>query len=703
MKSFALAFVGSLVATMASPSLAKPKTYNLDWEHVPNQLIVSFESEVPAEIKSLVSRKLGEFGSSHMPSLQSTGGTYLLEAHGPRKEGSLKELAEYIANLPGVRFVEANNIYRLQERIPDDQFFDRLYALKNARNSDSLNTRDINATFAWDITTGSKDVVVGVLDTGIDYRHPDLVDNYWFNPGESGNDEAEANKNSNSQDDDGNGYVDDWRGWNAYANNNDPMDGHGHGTHVAGTIGAKGNNGIGVVGVNWDVSLVAVKIFSDSGLTDTAAIVTGIDYSTAIGVDVTNNSWGGGAASEAIYEAIARANDAGILFVAAAGNSSSDNDSYPHYPSSYDLPNIIAVASTDRNDQLSGFSSYGATSVHIAAPGSDIFSTEPNNSYGLKSGTSMATPHVVGLVALVKSHFTELSYLQIKDRILSTSIRLPSLEGVVRHGRIDALSALEIDEVPPSDPSGLQIESSSLRSLQVSWQASGDDGDEGQATRYEIRMAKEPITAETWELAENLSYTGLSSAEARVKAELSDLGFNASGYLAIKAYDNVGNASGISESIAFELPPVVTLFENLGDVKVGFETAEKSWGSTELDGRLIISDSPDAQYENNTNASLTSAAFTVENTDLVLELKTRYELENSYDFGYVEIQVDGGDWQSLATLNGNSDWVSLYFDLKSYLTGAESYRFRFRITTDSSVTRQGWDIDEIRLIGAGHR
>ena len=220
--------------------------------------------------------------------------------------------------------------------------------------------------------------------------------------------DADGNdKQTNGIDDDGNGYVDDFRGWDFINGDNDPMDDHSHGTHCAGTIGAVGNNGVGVVGVNWEVSLVGLKVFTGGGSTTTEALTEAIQYATTIGVDLTSNSWGGGAESEVLRTAIEDADKAGILFVAAAGNSSSDNDRFPHYPSSYDVDNIIAVASTDTNDQLSSFSSYGKESVDVAAPGTQIYSTIPNDGYGYKSGTSMATPHVAGLVALVKSVFTD--------------------------------------------------------------------------------------------------------------------------------------------------------------------------------------------------------------------------------------------------------------------------------------------------------
>ena len=282
----------------------------------------------------------------------------------------------------------------LQELVPNDERFMDLWGLKNTGNEGGVAGADIAVTHAWEQTTGSRDVTVAVIDTGVDYNHPDLKNNIWQNSGELGVDANGEDKRTNGVDDDGNGYVDDWHGWDAYNSDNDPMDGHSHGTHCAGTIGAEGDNEIGVVGVNWKVSIIPVKIFSDKGSTSTDAIVRGISYANTVGAHVQSNSWGGGSFSEAVYDVITEARDVGAVFVAASGNNyGNDNDTRPFYPSSYDVDNIVSVASIDKKNRLSSFSNKGPTSVDVAAPGSNILSTVPNNAYASKSGTSMATPH----------------------------------------------------------------------------------------------------------------------------------------------------------------------------------------------------------------------------------------------------------------------------------------------------------------------
>jgi subtilisin family serine protease len=228
------------------------------------------------------------------------------------------------------------------------------------------NDADIDAPEAWDVRTAASGIVVAVIDTGIRYTHQDLAANAWTNPGEIAGDRI---------DNDGNGYVDDVRGIDAYNRDGDPMDDQGHGTHCAGTIGATGNNGIGLTGVAWGVRLMALKFLSSTGSGADSDAVTCIDYARLKGAKVLSCSWGGGGAGTSLQAAIERARTAGILMVAAAGNESNNNDLNPSYPASYPHDNIISVASTTSTDALSSFSNYGATSVDLGAPGSSIYST----------------------------------------------------------------------------------------------------------------------------------------------------------------------------------------------------------------------------------------------------------------------------------------------------------------------------------------
>ena len=238
---------------------------------------------------------------------------------------------------------------------------------------------------------------MAVIDSGIDYTHEDLAANMWQNPGEVP---------GNSIDDDGNGYIDDVPGIDTFNGDSDPIDDNDHGTHVAGIVGAVGDNNIGVVGVNWQVQMMALKFLDSGGVGSVEDAIEALDYvidmkvNHGINVKITNNSWGGGAFSQALYDTVAAARDADILFIAAAGNANQDNDESPHYPSSFDLSNVIAVSASDHNDAKASFSQWGSVSVDVAAPGADILSTTRSNTYSTFSGTSMATPHESGLAAV---------------------------------------------------------------------------------------------------------------------------------------------------------------------------------------------------------------------------------------------------------------------------------------------------------------
>jgi hypothetical protein len=293
---------------------------------------------------------------------------------------------------------------------PTDTSFTQLWGLHNTGQTGGIVDADIDAPEAWDITTGSREVLVGVIDTGVDRSHPDLLANMWTNPHEIP---------GNSIDDDGNGFVDDVHGWDFFSNDNNPTDEEGHGTHCAGTIGGVGNNVTGVTGVCWQVSIVGLRFLGPSG-GSTSDAIEAVNYSRDLGVDLTSNSWGGGGFSSLLQTAIASAGAAEQLFIAAAGNDGSNVDLSPQYPAGYALNTIVSVASSTSSDTRSSFSNYGATTVDLAAPGSSIYSTVPGSSYATYSGTSMATPHVSGAVALLKSIAPDMSAAEIKTRLLET-------------------------------------------------------------------------------------------------------------------------------------------------------------------------------------------------------------------------------------------------------------------------------------------
>jgi subtilisin family serine protease len=287
---------------------------------------------------------------------------------------------------------------------------------------------------AWGITKGSKSIKIAVVDTGVDYTHPDLLSQMDVNT-------AELN-GSSGIDDDGNGFIDDIYGYNFVLKNGDPQDGNGHGTHCAGIIGAA-HNSIGVAGVMAEVKIVALKFLSDNGSGETIDAVAAIDYAIKRGVNVMSNSWGGGEKDQSLEEAIKAADKAGIIFVTAAGNESSDNDVVASYPANYKVPNIISVASFTIMGSKSSFSNFGINSVHVTAPGTAIFSTYKKGGYSSLSGTSVAAPFVAGIVGLMLSKNAHLTPSQIKEKLIKTSIQTSKLVNVsLSKGRVDAYKAL---------------------------------------------------------------------------------------------------------------------------------------------------------------------------------------------------------------------------------------------------------------------
>ena len=330
--------------------------------------------------------------------------------------------AELIAS--GVAVACSPNFIYTINRTPNDSSFSQLWGLSSV---------GAEAGPAWDVTTGSSDVVVAVIDSGVNYNHPDLIANMWVNPQEIP---------GNGIDDDRNGYVDDIHGISAVNGSGDPMDDNGHGTHVAGTVGARGNNGVGVVGVNWNVKIMGLKFITSSGGGTLSDAIEAINYmvqmkNRGVNIVVSNNSWGGRGFSSTLQNTIEASIESGIAFVAAAGNEgvSNDQESIASYPASYPLSGIVSVAAMDRNQNLANFSNHGSFSVDIAAPGVDILSTHLGGSYRSLSGTSMAAPHVAGALALLASVQPGYSSSQLITALYQSGVDYPTLTGQVATGR----------------------------------------------------------------------------------------------------------------------------------------------------------------------------------------------------------------------------------------------------------------------------
>jgi len=355
---------------------------------------------------------------------------------------SVEEAINSYRQDPDVLYAEPNYILKTINT-PNDPRFSQMWGLNNVGQSGGTPDADIDAPEAWNITTGSSNVVVAILDTGIDYNHQDLAGNMFRNT---------ADCNNDGIDNDGNGFVDDCYGIDVANNDSDPMDDNGHGTHVGGTIGAVGNNNVGVVGVNWNVRLMSCKFFDASGQGTTEGAIACLEYVKTmkeLGVNIvaTSNSWGGGDFSQALIDAIDDQRKSDILFITAAGNGNffgigENNDTSPFYPCDTYLPNVICVAATDRTDARASFSNYGRHTVHIGAPGVDILSTLPGNNYATESGTSMATPHVAGVAALLKAQDPTRDWRAIKNLILTGGNTISSMANTITGKRLNANGAM---------------------------------------------------------------------------------------------------------------------------------------------------------------------------------------------------------------------------------------------------------------------
>jgi len=424
-----IAAVGALLWTSAATSQTVERPL-----FAPGEIIIQFEDEVGDAVQQSILRRNG------LQVLRKLRGIGALYSALPPGIDPLTAKAR-LESLPQVRYAEPN-YYRYLDAAPNDPLFADLWGLHNNGQTGGTPDADIDAPEAWNIETGSQDVIVAVIDSGTDIDHADLAANIYVNPGEIP---------GNGVDDDGNGFVDDVSGWDFRDNDNNVRDNSaacvGHGTHTAGSVGAVGNNGVGVSGVAQNVSILPVRalgpLFGILCVGADADLIDAIDYAGMMGAHISSNSWGGSGFSNAVRNAVARTHH---LFVAAAGNDGRNTDTTPSYPASYDLANIVSVAATDDNDSLAGFSNFGTTTVDLAAPGVAILSTLPGNAYGYLSGTSMATPHVAGAAAVLASANPGLTVAELKDRLLRgvDSAGLPVLTG----GRLNLNNTLLIPDSP---------------------------------------------------------------------------------------------------------------------------------------------------------------------------------------------------------------------------------------------------------------
>ncbi|MBV8858902.1 MAG: S8 family serine peptidase [Acidobacteria bacterium] len=579
--AFAYVFAQRVASAARAPQVASSETKARAF--VPGEILVRFRAG--SKFASAARQELTALRASDgraipvaletPPGLQVVRGLSLARV----SPADTLEAVESLRALPEVLYAEPNYVRR-KFNTPNDPSFSSQWALKNTGQPQGSAGADIDAEPAWNTTTGSSQVVVGVVDEGIDISHPDLQANVWTNP---------AEVPGNGVDDDGDGFVDDVHGWDFFHNDATVYDGHGafpsdetdaHGTHVAGIIGASGNNGQGVAGVNWNVKLLPIKILGQEGeaAAPSSVLLTVRAYGYAktlrdlynssggakgANLRVLNNSYGGYGESQAERDAIRALGDAGVLFVASSGNDGRSNDRTPVFPAGYNEPNVITVGASTRYDNPAVFSNYGPRTVQMVAPGEEILSTTPGGTYALADGTSMAAPHVSGAAALVCAADPDISLARLRAALLFGGDQLQSLApqadffsstGYVTGRRLNAAGALaaaaEADSAPPAQPDNFRVTSQQGRTLNLAWTAPGDDGAGGApASLYEIRFTDTDPRAldsaqyqRSYVLFAPLPANPGAAQTARVSVPFR----HASGFVGIRALDNVGNASPVA-------------------------------------------------------------------------------------------------------------------------------------------------------------
>ena len=699
---------------MASADRKLPTPANRASQYKADELLVKFKPGMAADKANAIARGTGA------RSVKSFRRPHQLKSsaidrwrHIKLNPGSdIDDVRTRLLKNPNVELVEYN--YTLSAHLlPNDPDFTQLWGLHNIGQTGGLTGADIDAPEAWDVTTGNSNVVVAVIDTGVDYTHEDLAANMWVNAGEIA---------GNGIDDDGNGYIDDVYGYDFFNNDADPMDDVGHGTHVSGTIAGVANNGIGITGVSWNARIMALKFLSYEGGLDSGA-VSAILYATDMGATIMNNSWGGYFYSQIVKDAIADAEASGVLFVASAGNDHSDNDRSPVYPASYDLPNIITVAATDHNDLKADFSNYGATTVDLGAPGVSIYSTVPNAGYALKEGTSMAAPHVSGAAALLLSRYPLLNYTQIKSRLMLNVDQVSGMPGLtVSNGRLNIFRAIEDDTISPATINDLAVNTIEKFSVTLNWTASGDDNNNGTPHHYDLRYSNTPIDALNFDTASTVDEVFANGPAGTLESfKVTNLKPGTEYYFAIKAVDNVGNSSSLSNILTVNTVPARAVFYD------NFEWGSDNWEiwswSHSVRGSPISwhlsthrSNSPVTALYYGDEESLTyKTTDTISGGIISIPIDLTTVTEAGFYFNhFLDIKrtdtatvgvriVENGTYTPYELLSmqkgTKGKFVPIHLDLSSYV--GQIIQLEFRITSDASwpviESYEGWVLDDIAV------
>lgn len=671
--------------SMAQVSPLKPQPFHGKLGYAPDVVLVAFHPKTTTKERLSVLDRLGlqedpNFKSPYISRLLISKTSLLGRSFEPVE--SAIQLLRYER---AIRFAEPDMQIKPDQSVPNDPRFNEMWGLHNTGQTGGTPDADVDAPEAWNAMGTRPKTIVGLIDDGVDWNHPDILANIWVNTGEIP---------GNGIDDDGNGFIDDRNGWDFVSNDNNPTptSGNDHGTHTAGTIAAVINNGIGISGVAKDVELMPIRMYNgqSSWMSD---LVRSIDYCWQNGAKVISVSYNIDGYTQALVDSILRAKAADCIYVNSAGNNGQMNPPRAAIRSVAD--NVVFVAASDHNDTLAGFSNYGVQ-VEIAAPGVDILSLMPGSGYQMMSGTSMATPHVAGALASVRSVYPNLTARQALDRLISTAETVPAISGNISGGRLNLSAALDDDSIAPSDPTNFLFLKKSTSAVKVSFHGSGDDGVVGQASNYEIRVSKNPINSGNYNSAQVIPISAPQvNAGELITTELKGLQSGTNYYVAIKAKDNVGNVSGM---LLGQVSTVQNTVLDDADTNVWFSALSGPWARTTeqyQSGSMAWSDSPGGSYVNNANVVLQTAIRVPVKALMSLNFALKYDLESGYDYLNVELSRNGTTWDRVARFTGTSGWSTHSISLGAYLK--EFVYIRFQLTSDGSVTRDGVYVDDVSI------
>lgn len=586
---------------------------------------------------------------------------------------------------PALQFAEFDTAIT-PDMIPNDAGFGTQYGMHNTGQSGGTVDADIDAPEAWDVTAGDPEIVVAVCDDGYDWSHPDLDNAIWMNPDEIA---------GNGIDDDSNGFIDDVRGWDFASGDNNPAPSGGtHGTHTSGTVGAEFNNGIGAAGFGTNIKVMALRMYTSA--TWMTALTNAVDYAWQNGAKVISISYNIDGYTNALVQAIQRADTADVIYVNSAGNNSQANP--PRQAIRNLANNVIFVAANDRNDQKASFSNWG-TLVEIFAPGVDIYSTLPSNSYGLNSGTSMSTPHVAGALGAIRAHNPGLTDRQALDRLILRADSKASLSAYVANGkRLNLGAAIETDTVPPGAVTGLTVRRRAYTAAEMELVTTGDDGSTGQASGYDVRASTSPVTEGNFSSATPLAANvPQAPGGSTVTFPVNGMWPGEMVYIAVRASDNVGNVGPITT-----FGPFSTKAPFFGDRVEGANqfTPTGTWATTTttpFNGARCWSDSPAGNYVANANSSLTQTSSTIVPGPVALKFQAKFALEWVRDYVHIEVSVNGGAFQLVRSLSGTQANYRL-FTAPVMTNPGDTVQFRFRLTSDATTVADGISIDDISVV-----